>query len=115
MHKRIKKRRKGAGERGRTGGRWALFLLQRHIVGRRVGEAGGVNSEPLSRPKAGFPATKYLQSLDLYFLELCLVLQVTDDCLLSADDGSVHSGLLQVLDAHLSHLQLRTHREESQN
>lgn len=48
----------------------------------------------------------YLKSLNLHLLELRLVLQVTDDRLLPADNGSIHGGLLQVLDAHLSHLQL---------
>lgn len=62
-----------------------------------------------SRSEQHLHAIWYLKSLDLHFLELCLVLQVTDDCLLPADDGPVHSGLLQVLNAHLGHLQLGTH------
>lgn len=54
----------------------------------------------------------YLKSLHQHLLELCLVLQVTDDCLLPADNGTVHGRLLQVLDPKLSHLQLG-HIEES--
>lgn len=62
-----------------------------------------------SRPEQYLHDNKYLKSLDLHFLEPRLVLQVTDDRLLPADDGSVHGGLLQVLNAHLGHLQLGTH------
>lgn len=53
---------------------------------------------------------QYLKSLHLHLLELCLVLQVTDDSFLPADNGAVHGGLLQVLDTKLSHLQLGTSR-----
>lgn len=53
---------------------------------------------------------QYLKPLHLHLLELCLVLQVTDDSFLPADNGAVHGGLLQVLDTKLSHLQLGTLR-----
>lgn len=61
-----------------------------------------------SGPEQYLHISKYLKSLNLHFLELRLVLQVTDDCLLPADNGPVHGGLLQVLDAQLGHLQLGT-------
>lgn len=77
---------------------------------RRGGEGWSRHKSPHSSSSGQhLHANWYLKSLDLHFLELCLVLQVTDDRLLPADDGPVHGGLLQVLDAHLGHLQLGTH------
>lgn len=77
----------------------------------RVGEGAGLTHDP----RSGHPClhvTQYLKSLNLHFLKLGLVLQVADGRLLPADDGAVHGGLLQVLDAHLRHLQLK-HTEGS--
>lgn len=74
------------------------------MMGGSVGTQAALPALPT--PPPGLVCPRYLKSFHLHLLELCLILQVTDDGLLPADDGAVHRGLLQVLDAKLSHLQL---------
>jgi hypothetical protein len=62
------------------------------------------------QPQQRSHGSAHLKPPDLHFLELRLVLQITNDLLLSADDGAVHGRLLQVLDACPSHLQLGAQR-----
>lgn len=96
---------------GRSKNRWSSQIRPKQDT-RTTLTTGKFKPPPpslLQTPIAYVPY-KYLKSFHLHLLELRLVLQVTDDSLLPADDGTVHSGLFQVLDAKLSHLQLGTQR-----
>lgn len=101
---------KGEGGRAQRGLR--KYRLEHRKKGRDRNRGSHEELTHLSLlPPQRLMSSRYLKSFHLHLLKLYLVLQVTDDSFLPADDGTLHGGLLQVLDAKLSHLQLGYHGE----